>query len=216
MSHPGKGPPLPHAGLCERLCLVDRALRRLGGVRVACLADLAQSEEPEETPFLPADRRDLAELDLRLGWQPVFGLGPDGAAARPVRREALLRLRGPARPIATLRRQDRLDWLDAWVLDQARRAAAAWPDAAVAAVNISPEGFRRGALVARVEAALARSGLPVDAVTLDRCFAADIAGDARLRTVLRAVVDLAHALGIRVCVEGTERPEPLAAALAAG
>jgi diguanylate cyclase len=46
--------------------------------------------------------------------------------------------------------------------------------------------------------------LPIDEVKLDRSFIASILVDKRAAAVVRAVVDLAHVLGLTVVVEGIE------------
>jgi EAL domain-containing protein (putative c-di-GMP-specific phosphodiesterase class I) len=46
--------------------------------------------------------------------------------------------------------------------------------------------------------------LPIDEVKLDRSFISSILVDARAAAVVRAIVDLAHVLGLTVVVEGVE------------
>jgi diguanylate cyclase len=46
--------------------------------------------------------------------------------------------------------------------------------------------------------------LPVDEVKLDRCFIESVTSDARAAAVVRAVIDLAHDLGMLVVAEGVE------------
>jgi len=50
-------------------------------------------------------------------------------------------------------------------------------------------------------------GLPVDEVKIDKGFVDDIVTDAGDRAVVRAVVDIAHTLGLRVVAEGVEQDE---------
>jgi diguanylate cyclase (GGDEF)-like protein len=50
-------------------------------------------------------------------------------------------------------------------------------------------------------------GLPVDEVKVDKSFVAAVVTDAADRAVVRAVVDIAHALGMRVVAEGVEHAE---------
>jgi EAL domain-containing protein (putative c-di-GMP-specific phosphodiesterase class I) len=50
-------------------------------------------------------------------------------------------------------------------------------------------------------------GLPVDEVKIDKGFVDGIAHDAGDRAVVRAVVDIAHTLGLRVVAEGVEQEE---------
>ncbi len=48
-------------------------------------------------------------------------------------------------------------------------------------------------------------GLPVDEVKIDKGFVDDVVDDAGDRAVVRAVVDIAHTLGLRVVAEGVEQ-----------
>ena len=50
-------------------------------------------------------------------------------------------------------------------------------------------------------------GLPVDEVKIDKGFVDDVVTDAGDRAVVRAVVDIAHTLGLRVVAEGVEQDE---------
>ena len=50
-------------------------------------------------------------------------------------------------------------------------------------------------------------GLPVDEVKIDKTFVDGLAGDLADRAVVRAVVDIAHTLGLRVVAEGVEHSE---------
>ena len=53
-------------------------------------------------------------------------------------------------------------------------------------------------------------GLPVDEVKIDKTFVDGLSEDPADRAVVRAVVDIAHTLGLRVVAEGTEHDEQLA------
>jgi diguanylate cyclase (GGDEF)-like protein len=50
-------------------------------------------------------------------------------------------------------------------------------------------------------------GLPVDEVKIDKGFVDDVVQDAADRAVVRAVVDIAHTMGMRVVAEGVEQEE---------
>lgn len=50
-------------------------------------------------------------------------------------------------------------------------------------------------------------GLPVDEVKIDKGFVDGVASEPADRAVVRAVVDIAHTLGLRVVAEGVEQPE---------
>lgn len=46
--------------------------------------------------------------------------------------------------------------------------------------------------------------LPFDELKIDRAFVRDLPGDDEARAIVRATVDMGHALGMRVCAEGVE------------
>jgi diguanylate cyclase (GGDEF)-like protein len=52
-------------------------------------------------------------------------------------------------------------------------------------------------------------GLPVDEVKIDKTFVDGLGEDPADRAVVRAVVDIAHTLGLKVVAEGVEHPEQL-------
>ena len=58
--------------------------------------------------------------------------------------------------------------------------------------------------------------LPVDVLKIDRSFVVGITRERRTALIVRGVVELAHALGLRVVAEGVETTAQLAAARAAG
>jgi EAL domain-containing protein (putative c-di-GMP-specific phosphodiesterase class I) len=57
---------------------------------------------------------------------------------------------------------------------------------------------------------------PVDLLKIDRSFVAGMTTSRHDAAIVRGVVDLAHALEVRVVAEGVERPEQLAALLSLG
>ena len=59
-------------------------------------------------------------------------------------------------------------------------------------------------------------GLPVDEVKVDKGFVDGLVDDAADRAVVRAVVDIAHTLGLRVVAEGTENDGQLSVLQALG
>jgi diguanylate cyclase (GGDEF)-like protein len=104
----------------------------------------------------------VAEEQFELHYQPQVAL-PD---RRLTGFEALIRWRHPDRglltPSAFLPMAEGLGLMrriGEWVLREACRAAATWPETLRVAVNISPAQFEDDALPGMVEAALAESGL---------------------------------------------------------
>ncbi|UCZ85148.1 EAL domain-containing protein [Pseudomonas sp. L5B5] len=150
--------------------------------------------------------------------------------------------------------------LSNWVLQAACQAALDWPQALPVAVKVSSAEFQRAKLVARVKAALDRSGLaperleleltdklllddrrqvldimrglkslgvrllmddfgtgywglqhlqslPLDGLKIDRSFVAGLTGDTAGRSIIQAIIDLGHALSLRVVAEGAQSLE---------
>lgn len=53
--------------------------------------------------------------------------------------------------------------------------------------------------------------MPLDVIKIDSCFVADIGKDEFQKAFVTMVAELAHAIGVRVCVEGVETVQQLAA-----
>jgi diguanylate cyclase (GGDEF)-like protein len=58
--------------------------------------------------------------------------------------------------------------------------------------------------------------LPIQEVKIDKSFVLDMDHDVEGRTIVRAIVELGHALGLRIVAEGVERSETMAALQAMG
>jgi EAL domain-containing protein (putative c-di-GMP-specific phosphodiesterase class I) len=54
------------------------------------------------------------------------------------------------------------------------------------------------------------SKFPIDVIKIDRLFIKDIEYDAKVRTIIRSIVSLAHDLGLKVTAEGVETKKQLA------
>ena len=154
-------------------------------------------------------RRQQFELDLRhavqagefeLHYQPLFDL----RSRRICGFEALLRwhhpLRGAVLPgefIPVAEEIGLIAPLGAWVLRQACRDAAGWPEGIRVAVNLSPSQLQDPRLVGQVRAALAESGLPAARLELEIT-------ESVLLSVSPEVLGTLHglrALGLRVALD---------------
>lgn len=125
----------------------------------------------QETRLLEAALRNaLAENQFELHYQPQVAL-PEG---RLTGFEALIRWRHPQRGLIApgdfLPLAERLGLMrriGAWVLGEACRTAAVWPEGLRVAVNVSACQFEDGALPAMVAAALEENGLEPSRLELE-------------------------------------------------
>jgi diguanylate cyclase (GGDEF)-like protein len=242
--------------------LFDHAIARAIATRHHILNDLGQALEQNAFSLVlqPQVRMQGASLDGPLA-------GP--LAGRLCGFEALLRwchpergLIPPAEFIPVAEDTGLIVPIGAWVLQQACRIAARWPDDLRIAVNLSPVQFNSRGLIDSVDAALADSGLapsrleleitesaliadrhevhatlaalrqrgvrvalddfgtgysslaylqafPLDVLKIDRAFVSRlVSGDAGSnRPIVRAIVELAAALGLVTLGEGIETEE---------
>jgi len=145
-------------------------------------------------------RRAMAEGQFRLAYQPLVCL----ASGRILGAEALLRWNRPGhgnvppdRFIGAAEEIGLIGPLGAWVLGEACREAAAWPEPLDVAVNVSPLQFRHAGLCEAVEAALRESGLDPARLELE------ITESALLRhtqDILEALQRL-RSLGVRIAMD---------------
>ncbi|MEO8882070.1 MAG: EAL domain-containing protein [Devosia sp.] len=145
-------------------------------------------------------RNAMAKGELRLVYQPVVGLGDSKISAL----EALLRWdhpeRGPIPPsefIPVAEETGLIVAIGEWVMDEACRAAARWPDSVGISVNLSAMQFRHRGLVDSVERALKAAGLAPARLELEiteSLLAAD--SEATLRVLHRL-----RAMGVRIAID---------------
>jgi diguanylate cyclase (GGDEF)-like protein len=126
-----------------------------------------------------AQARRLLELDLRgalvqggfeLHYQPLFNLKANAVTGF----EALMRWSTPERGrvspgdfIPVAEETGLIVPIGEWALRQACAEAATWPGDIRVAVNLSPNQFKSGGLVAAVVSALSHSGLPASRLELE-------------------------------------------------
>ncbi|MGP8121366.1 MAG: putative bifunctional diguanylate cyclase/phosphodiesterase [Xanthobacteraceae bacterium] len=143
----------------------DLALYRSKAAGRSCFTffDPAMAADLEAQNTLEGDLREaIAEGQFEVFYQPVY----DIATERPCGAEALLRWRHPTaglippdKFIPLAESTGLIVPLGEWVLGQACRDAAAWPDDLKVAVNLSPVQFKQKELFGVICAALLESGL---------------------------------------------------------
>ncbi len=142
----------------------------------------------------------LAEGQFELYYQPLYSLGVDQVTGC----EALLRWRHPVRgmvsPADFIPLAEEIGLINAlgeWVLREACREAAGWPQPVRLAVNLSPAQFRDRHLVSTVVSALAASGLAAERLELEiteSVLLQDTAGNMSILHDLKA-------LGVRISMD---------------
>jgi len=258
-----------HPGHGERSKLVANAdaamyaAKRAGGSCHVLFEPHMGSDASAQLELQNDLRHALARGELSLHYQPKID-GQDGQICGV---EALLRwthpqhgMVSPAVFIALAERFGLIGQLGSWVIDEACRQIAEWKRRGAnlrVAINISAHQLRDNSLVARIEQALARHGvpasqllceitetvamedmkatqrtfdglarigvflsiddfgsgysslnylrqLPARQLKIDRSFVNDLEFSEDARSVVNAVVKLAHALNLRVVAEGVE------------
>ncbi|MDQ0505465.1 bifunctional diguanylate cyclase/phosphodiesterase [Xanthobacter agilis] len=140
-------------------------------------------------------RRDI-ELHLHEAWeqrqfrvvyQPIF----EATSGRLAGFEALLRWHHPTRGevpperfIPVVEESGLILKVGNWILNEACRAAAAWPDPLFISVNVSPAQFRGGHTYQQVGDALAASGLVPSRLELEITESLLLKADTSVRTAL--------------------------------
>jgi diguanylate cyclase (GGDEF)-like protein len=153
-------------------------------------------------------RREL-ELDLRcaiatgqfvLYYQPIVDLGTDRIGGF----EALLRWNHPTRglvsPVEFIPVAEETGLIVAigeWVMHEACRFAADWPEHVRIAVNVSPIQFRHTGFASVIAQALARSGLAPKRLEVEITESVFLDGEGPVVTLLHSL----RALGIRVALD---------------
>jgi diguanylate cyclase len=163
----------PRAGeAADILRCVDIALYRAknDGRNRACIYDAAMDADLRERKQIEQDlRRAIEREDLDLAFQPIV----NASGERVTGVEALCRwhhpVRGevePAKFIPIAEHSELIVPLSEWVLREACRAAAAWPNVSLA-VNVSPLQFRRPDFVETVARILGETNLESSRLELE-------------------------------------------------
>jgi len=148
-------------------------------------------------------RHAIERNQFALQYQPRVDLASGavlGVEALVRWRHPVLGLVPPARFIPLAEETGLIDDLDLWVLDEACTRAAAWraqglPPLRVS-VNLSARQFQQAGLAQRVQAALARSGLPPRCLEIEITESTVMRDTAEAASVLRSLKALGVALSI--------------------
>ena len=142
----------------------------------------------------------LAEEQFQLYYQPLLNLD----TGHVVSFEALLRWHHPVRglvsPVEFIPLAEEcglIGQLGEWVLNEATRTAARWPQSWRVAVNISPLQFRHKSLVNLVKKALKASGLPATRLELEITESVILEDETHNLAILNAI----RALGVRIAMD---------------
>jgi diguanylate cyclase (GGDEF)-like protein/PAS domain S-box-containing protein len=210
-------------------------------------------------------RQAMAAGDMKLQYHPRYrtnGMSMIGAEALVRWQHPQRGLLGPAHFIVLAEETGLIVPLGQWVLNEACKEAARWPEHMVVSVNLSVVQFRQSDLRLDVQRALQGSSLaasrlelevtesilldesagalktlnsvkelgvrltmdqfgtgysslnylrsyPFDGLKIDRSFVANVLSSAGDRSIIKAIVGLAQALGITVTAEGVETREQL-------
>ena len=145
-------------------------------------------------------RRAIEQDEFLLHFQPLVDLKSNRISAF----EALLRWRHPTRGLVSpaefiplAEEISLIVQLGDWVLKQACKEAASWPDDIIVAVNVSAVQFRNGHIVTAVRNALALSGLPSSRLELEITETVLLAESAATISTLHSLRDL----GVRIAMD---------------
>ncbi len=145
-------------------------------------------------------RSALAEDQLHLHFQPLHRI----AASELIGFEALLRWDHPTlgsiAPVDFIPLAEETGLIvpiGEWVMREACRRAASWPDCLRVAVNVSPLQFRSGSLITTIAQALAASGLPASRLEVEITESIFIESVEKTLAMLHQI----KALGVRVALD---------------
>ncbi|MDX6804484.1 bifunctional diguanylate cyclase/phosphodiesterase [Terrihabitans rhizophilus] len=163
--------------------------------------DAALGEGMERRRTLERDlRRALALRELSLAYQPQFNIG----ASKVTGFEALLRWKHPLQGwispvdfIGLAEETGLIVQIGEWVIRNACREAARWPDDLRVAVNVSTVQFADANLVPAIISALAESGLPGDRLEIEITESALLGDHETALSVLQQI----RALGVSVSMD---------------
>lgn len=142
----------------------------------------------------------IREGQFEVHYQPLLDMTHGGISCF----EALVRWRHPSKGlvppadfIATAEDSGLIIPIGEWVLRQACRDAASWPNEVKVAVNVSPAQFKRGDLIAMTMSALSSAGLEPSRLELEITEAVLLHDEEWVRSALQRLA----ALGVRIAMD---------------
>jgi diguanylate cyclase (GGDEF)-like protein len=167
---------------------------------VVLFSDAMQKSADERRGLADDLKLAVDERQLELHYQPIV----DANTLRVVAAEALLRWRHPRRGllspdafIGIAEATGQIGRIGNWVLSQACRDAAAWPDHVGVAVNVSPAQLVTNGTGTNVRAALASSGLAVHRLELEITEAVFVRHGTQAEEFMRDM----DSLGVRIALD---------------
>ncbi|KQT88352.1 EAL domain-containing protein [Aurantimonas sp. Leaf443] len=163
--------------------------------REGMFEEAAERQAFEEELALAVERG-----QLELHFQPLYALSPHRLAGF----EALVRWRHPERgmispavfiPVAET--SGSMERIGAWVLDEALREAASWPDDIYVSVNVSPVQLQTPAILTQIHRAIDDHGLSPRQIELELTETALVENGGQIAAMLAGF----RALGIRVAMD---------------
>src|SRR5690606_2895493 len=162
------------SGLLALAALALRHAKRGGSMKLRHFSASMREEAVDRRQLDLELRRAFRDGEFELHYQPQIGL----ASGQPSGAEALLRWRHPERGllmpgafIDALGRSAIAPQVGTWILQQACRDAASWPQVGgrglKVGVNLFPAQFNDETLVEKIDAALAASGLPAGQLEIE-------------------------------------------------
>ncbi|WP_246088431.1 putative bifunctional diguanylate cyclase/phosphodiesterase [Phreatobacter stygius] len=195
---PGDGSEPPHLLRSADIALYHAKSARGGSFRFFDVSDHALARERR------ALQHDLGNAlhrgEFRLVYQPILALSDN----RIVGFEALLRWQHPTRGsvpptafIPVAESTGLIRSIGEWVIEEACRTAAAWPQPSRISVNVSAVQFREPAIAAQIMAAIAASGLAPERFEIEVTETVLLSDDETALEILRTL----SAGGIRVALD---------------
>ena len=161
----------------------------------------AMDEQARRRRATEADlRRTIREGGFELHFQPLFDFAAEALSGF----EALIRWRHPTRGlvgpdefIALAEETGLIGAIGDWVMDEACRVAADWPEPLRVAINVSPVQIRDGHLADKIAATLARHRLRPDRLEIE--ITEGVFLDRTAETL--AMLHRLRALGVRIALD---------------